>query len=69
MAGFDRGKRRVFLLLSGVAFVVLVLNLSMLSGTDVRSTIKSIPIPGKPKVTSPEVGSRFKHVALYLSEL
>ena len=54
MVGFDRGKRRVFVLLAGVAFIVLVLNLSMLSGTDVRSTIKNIPIPGKPKGTSPD---------------
>jgi hypothetical protein len=54
MVGFDRGKRRVFVLLAGVAFVVLILNLSMLSGTDVRSTIKNIPIPGKPQETSPD---------------
>ena len=42
------------MLLAGVAFVVFILNLSMLSGTDVRSTIKNIPIPGKPKETSPD---------------
>jgi hypothetical protein len=35
--------------LAVVAFVVLILNLSMLSGTDLRSTIKNIPIPGKTK--------------------
>jgi len=47
MVAFDRGKRRLFLLLTGVAFVVLLTNISLLSGTDVRTTIKHIPIPGQ----------------------
>ncbi|KAG0648820.1 Beta-1 [Hyphodiscus hymeniophilus] len=54
MAGFDSGKRRVFVFLSGLAVVVLFINLSLLSGTDVQSKIKSIPIPGKPKAAAPD---------------
>lgn len=51
MLGFDRRKRRMFILLAGVGTVVLILNYFMLSGTDVRSKIDSITIPGlaKPK--------------------
>ena len=45
MVAFDRGKRRVFFLLTVVAFFVLLTNLSLLSGTDVREKIKNIPIP------------------------
>ena len=47
MVAFDRGKRRLFLLLTAVAFIVLLTNISLLSGTDVRTTIKHIPIPGQ----------------------
>ncbi len=47
MVAFDRGKRRLFLLLTAVAFIVLLTNISLLSGTDVRATIKHIPIPGQ----------------------
>ncbi len=47
MVGFDRGKRRIFLLLAVIGSVVLLLNLSLLSGTDVKSKIEKIPIPGK----------------------
>jgi len=53
MVAFDRGKRRIFLLLAGLGFVILIVNLSMLSGSDVRATIKQISIPGRPKITSP----------------
>jgi hypothetical protein len=45
MVAFDRGKRRLFLLLTAVALIVLLTNLSLLSGTDVRAKIKNIPIP------------------------
>jgi hypothetical protein len=51
MVAFDRGKRRLFLLLTAVAFIVLLTNISLLSGTDVRATIKKIPIPGQEKET------------------
>jgi hypothetical protein len=51
MVGFDRGKRRIFLLLAAVGSVVLLLNLSLLSGTDLKSKIEKVPIhlPGKDK--------------------
>jgi hypothetical protein len=49
MVAFDRGNRRLFLLLTAVAFFVLLTNISLLSGTDVRTTIKHIPIPGQDK--------------------
>jgi hypothetical protein len=51
MATFDRRKRRLFLLLTALAFIVLLTNLSLLSGTDVRAKIKNIPIqiPGQDK--------------------
>jgi hypothetical protein len=45
MVAFDRGKRRLFLFLTAVALIVLLTNLSLLSGTDVRAKIKNIPVP------------------------
>jgi len=49
MVGFDRGKRRIFMLLTVVGLFVLFTNLSMLSGTDVRSKIKDFPLGGNQK--------------------
>ncbi len=49
MVAFDRGNRRLFLLLTAVALFVLLTNISLLSGTDVRAKIKNIPIPGQDK--------------------
>ena len=40
----DRGRRQIFIFLAAIAFVILFMNLALLSGTDVRSKIKSIPI-------------------------
>ncbi|RDW94830.1 glycosyltransferase family 90 protein [Coleophoma crateriformis] len=47
MVGFDRGKRRLFLLLAAVGLVILLVNLSLLWGSDVPSKLNHIPIPGK----------------------
>jgi hypothetical protein len=53
MVGFDRGNRRVLLLLAGVGFAIVVMNLSMLSGNDIKSKIKQIPLAGKSENASP----------------
>lgn len=53
MVAFDRGKRRIFLLLTAVAFIILLTNISLLSGTDVRAKIKNIPIPGQEQSHDP----------------
>ena len=53
MVGFDRGKRRILMLLTGVGLVVLFTNLSMLSGTDVKSKIKDFPLGGKQTPSKP----------------
>jgi hypothetical protein len=42
---FDRSKRRLFRYLVAIVVALLLINLSLLSGVDVRSNIKSIPIP------------------------
>ncbi|ESZ95270.1 glycosyltransferase family 90 protein [Sclerotinia borealis F-4128] len=44
--GLDRGQRRFFLFLVVTGLIILFFNLSMLSGTDMRSNLKKIPIPG-----------------------
>ncbi|KAI9810304.1 MAG: hypothetical protein M1827_006354 [Pycnora praestabilis] len=49
MSLFDRGKRRLFFLVALIGIIFLLLNLTILSGTDVRSKIAKIPIPGLPK--------------------
>jgi len=51
MGGFDRGKQRVFFLLAAVGILMMLLNLFLLSGADVPSTVKNLPlpIPGKEK--------------------
>ncbi|KAL3423370.1 capsular associated protein [Phlyctema vagabunda] len=49
MIGFDRGKRRLFLLLAAVAFAILLVNLSLLWGSDLQSKINHITIPGSGK--------------------
>jgi len=56
MVGFDRGKRRIFLLLAAVGSVVLLLNLSLLSGTDLKSKIEEIPIYLPTKDKKPNSG-------------
>ncbi|KAF7881934.1 uncharacterized protein EAF02_006622 [Botrytis sinoallii] len=43
--GLDRGQRRFFLFLAITGLVILLFNLSMLSGADVRSKVKKIPLP------------------------
>jgi hypothetical protein len=53
MAAFDRGKRRLFLFLAAIGFVILLVNLSLLSGRDLRSKIKKIPIIIPEKEKSP----------------
>lgn len=54
MVGLDRGRRRVFVFLAAVGALILFTNLTLLTGTDVKSKIENIPIriPGveqKPK--------------------
>jgi hypothetical protein len=51
MAGFDRGKQRVFFLLAAVGISMILLNLFLISGADIPSTVKNfpLPIPGKEK--------------------
>ncbi len=53
MRSFDSGKRRICLFLAAIGIVVLLANLSLLSGTDMRSKIKNILIqiliPGNSK--------------------
>ncbi|TVY29452.1 Beta-1,2-xylosyltransferase [Lachnellula hyalina] len=49
MATFDRGKQRLFFSLAIVGVVILLVNLFLLAGTDVPSTIKKISIPYKDK--------------------
>lgn len=51
MGGFDRRKQQSFTLVATIGAVVIIINLLLISGTDVRSRIGSIPIPipGKSK--------------------
>ncbi|RAL64825.1 hypothetical protein DID88_001422 [Monilinia fructigena] len=42
----DRGQRRFFLYMVITGLIILLFNLYMLSGTDMRSNVKKIPIPG-----------------------
>lgn len=44
MVSFDGGRRRIFIFLSAIGAVILFLNLTLLTGTDVRSKIENIPI-------------------------
>jgi hypothetical protein len=46
---FDRGKRRIFFFLATIGVFILFINLSLLSGKDVRSAADQIPVPGLPK--------------------
>ena len=46
---FDRGKRRIFLFLASLGVFVLLINVSLLSGKDVKSKVEQIPIPERPK--------------------
>ncbi|PQE25101.1 capsular associated protein [Rutstroemia sp. NJR-2017a BVV2] len=50
--GLDRGQRRFFLFLTLTGVVILLFNLSMLAGVDVRSKVTKVPIPGAPKLPS-----------------
>jgi hypothetical protein len=67
MTGFDRGRRRIFLFLAAIGAVILLMNLSLLSGTDVQSKIKNIPVhipltdkkPESGKDTAPNPNVRF----------
>jgi hypothetical protein len=47
MAGFDPGKKRFFILLAGISVAVFIINILLVTGTDVKSKIRKIPIPGK----------------------
>ena len=44
MAGFDRGRRRIFILITAVGSIVLLFNLTLITGTDVKSKLQKIPI-------------------------
>jgi hypothetical protein len=44
MITIDRTTRRLFLFLAAIGVVILLVNLSLLSGTDVQSNILNIPI-------------------------
>ena len=52
MSSFDRGKRRLFFLIAIISLLLIVANLLVLSGADVRSRINSLPILGKPQKPS-----------------
>jgi hypothetical protein len=45
MAGFDPGKKRFFILLAGISVAVFIINVLLVSGTDVKSKLRKIPIP------------------------
>ena len=44
MVGLDRASRRLFFLLTAVGSVILLFNLTLITGTDVRATVQNIPI-------------------------
>ncbi|MCJ1230634.1 hypothetical protein MMC12_007308 [Toensbergia leucococca] len=46
---FDRGRRRLFLAVAAIGLFIIVANLLVLSGTDIKSRLNKIPIPGRPK--------------------
>lgn len=52
MSSFDRGKRRLFLLIAILSLFLIVANLLVLSGADVRSRIENFPILRKPPQNS-----------------
>lgn len=45
MRTIDRGKQQFFFLIAAIAAFVFVTNIVLLSGVDVRTRIKNIPIP------------------------
>jgi hypothetical protein len=47
MMSFAPGKRRIFLAIASIGVLIILLNLTWLSGVDVSSKIKDITIPGK----------------------
>ncbi len=47
MVSFDRPKRRLFFAVATMGIFVILANLLFLSGADVRSRLKNLPIPGK----------------------
>lgn len=49
MGSFDRSKRRLFFAVASIGVFVILANLLILSGADLRSRIEKIPIPGKQK--------------------
>ena len=57
---FDRGKRRFVLAIVAVGFLFIVANLLSLPGTNLRTTLDKVPLPGRPKPshdsTSEETG-------------
>lgn len=57
--GLDRGQRRFFLFLAITGLVILLFNLSMLSGADVRSKVKKIPLPGLKSKPDSDVSTVF----------
>jgi len=44
IGGLDRGRRRIFIFLAAIGFSILFLNVTLLTGTDVKSKIEKIPI-------------------------
>ncbi|KAI9849386.1 MAG: hypothetical protein M1830_007113, partial [Pleopsidium flavum] len=47
MGSFDRSKRRLFFAVASIGVFIILANVLILSGADVRSRIDKIPIPGK----------------------
>ena len=46
---FSGGKRRILLILVAFGFFIIIANLLVLPGSDIRSTIDKVPFPGKTK--------------------
>lgn len=44
MATIDHGRRHTFFFLAAIGVVILFMNLSLLSGTDIQSKIRKIPL-------------------------
>lgn len=44
MGGFDQGRRRIFIFLAAIGTFILFLNITLITGTDVKAKIEKIPI-------------------------
>ena len=53
MAVIEIGRRRILFFIGAIAFIALFFNLSLFSGDELQEEIKHLPLPGRPRPTTP----------------